>query len=172
MPKEQTHQLGSQLSNTPYYADSPKRHETVINEKTKRTLCNTRYTTMCTDSRPRPRWYPLQGLLLVGSECVFPQCNSSSLSHGEVPSHLRSAFPSMSQELTRNANRKSGTPVTVNSPTVKCPMVRPQRYSTLQKPISGYQPQVGSDRVALINLAIRTLDNDHVQRIVVSLITI
>ena len=130
MPKEQTHQLGSQLSNTPYYADSPKRHETVINEKTKRTLCNTRYTTMCTDSRPRPRWYPLQGLPLVGSECVFPQCNSSSLSHGEVPSHLRSAFPSISQELTRNANRKSGTPVTVNSPTVKCPMVRPQRYTT------------------------------------------
>ena len=36
-PKEQTHQLGSQLSNTPYYADSPKRHETVIIEKTKRT---------------------------------------------------------------------------------------------------------------------------------------
>ena len=36
-PKEQTHQLGSQLSNTPDYADSPKRHETVILEKTKRT---------------------------------------------------------------------------------------------------------------------------------------
>ena len=34
---------------------------------------------------------------------------------------------------------------------VKCPMIRPQRYSTLQNPISGYQPQVGSDRVALIN---------------------
>ena len=29
-PKEQTHQLGSQLSNTPYYADSPKRHETAV----------------------------------------------------------------------------------------------------------------------------------------------
>ena len=29
-------------------------------------------------------------------------------------------------------------------------MVRPQRCSTLQKPISGYQPQVGSDRVALM----------------------
>ena len=36
-PKEQTHQLGSQLSNTPYYADSPKRHDTVTIEKTKRT---------------------------------------------------------------------------------------------------------------------------------------
>ena len=50
-------------------------------------------------------------------------------------------------------------------------MVRPQRYSTLQKPISGYQPQVESDRVALINLAVRTLGNDCVQQIMVSLIT-
>ena len=30
-----------------------------------------------TDSRPRARWYQLRGLPLVGSECVFPQCNSS-----------------------------------------------------------------------------------------------
>ena len=52
-----------------------------------------------------------------------------SLSHGEVPRHRRSAFPSISQELTRNANRKSRTPVTVNSPTAKRPMVRPQRYT-------------------------------------------
>ena len=51
-----------------------------------------------------------------------------SLSHGEVPSHRRSAFPSISQELTRNASRKSGTPVIVTSPTVKCPMVQPQRH--------------------------------------------
>ena len=36
-PKEQTHQLGSQISNTTYYADSPKRHETVKIGKTKRT---------------------------------------------------------------------------------------------------------------------------------------
>ena len=36
-PKEQAHRLGSQLSNTPYYADIPKRHETVIIEKAKRT---------------------------------------------------------------------------------------------------------------------------------------
>ena len=35
--KEQIHQLGSQLSSTPYYADSPKCHETVIIEKIKRT---------------------------------------------------------------------------------------------------------------------------------------
>ena len=34
--------------------------------------------------------------------------------------------------------------------TVKCPMIRPQRYNALQMPTSGYQPQVGSDRVALI----------------------
>ena len=36
-PKEQTHLLGNQLSNTPYYADSPKRHGTIILGKTKRT---------------------------------------------------------------------------------------------------------------------------------------
>ena len=30
----------------------------------------------CTDSRPRARWYQLRGFPLVGSECVFPQCNS------------------------------------------------------------------------------------------------
>ena len=40
---------------------------------------------------------------------------------------------------------------------VKCPIIRPQRYSTLQKPISGYQPQVGSDRAALMNIPARTL---------------
>ena len=95
-----------------------------------------------------------------------------SLSHREVTSHRPSVFPSISQELTGNTNRKSGTPVTVKSPTVKCRRVRPQRYSTLQKAISGYQPQLGSDRVALINLAARTLCNGHVQqKIVVSLIT-
>ena len=82
----------------------------------------------CTDSRPRARWYQLRGLPLVDSECVCPQCNSSFVITRGVPSHRRSAFPSISQELTRNAKRKSGTPVTVNSPTVKCPMVRPQRY--------------------------------------------
>ena len=32
---ERTHELGSHLSNTPYYADSAKRHVTVIVEKTK-----------------------------------------------------------------------------------------------------------------------------------------
>ena len=88
-----------------------------------------------------------------------------------MPSHRRSAFPSISQELTRNANRECGTLATDNSPTVKCPMVRPQQYSTPQKPISGYQPQVGSDLVALVNLAIRTLSNNHDQQIVVSVIT-
>ena len=30
----------------------------------------------CTDSRPRARRYQLQGLPLVGSECVCPECNS------------------------------------------------------------------------------------------------
>ena len=94
-----------------------------------------------------------------------------SVSHGEVPSHRPSAFPFIFQELTRDANRKGGTPVTAKSPTAKCPMVRPPGYNTLQKPISGYQLQVGSDRVVLINLAVRTLGNDHVKHIVISLIT-
>ena len=67
-------------------------------------------------------------------------------------------------------NTKSGTPLTAKSPTVKCPMVRPQLYSTLQKPFSGNEPQVGS-RVAFINLDVRTFGNDHVEQIVVSLIT-
>ena len=85
----------------------------------------------CTDSRPRAQCYQLGRLPLVGSSAFFLNAIVLSLSHGEVPSHRRSAFPSISQELTRNANRKSGTPVTVNSQTVKCPMVRPQWYRLL-----------------------------------------
>ena len=34
---EEIHQLGNQISYTPYYAASPKRHVTVVFEKTKRT---------------------------------------------------------------------------------------------------------------------------------------
>ena len=34
---QQIHQLGNQLSDTPYYAGSPKRHVTVVDEKIKRT---------------------------------------------------------------------------------------------------------------------------------------
>ena len=113
----------------------------------------------------------LRGLPLVGSECVCPQSNTSVVITRGSAKPSAFAFPSISQELTRNANRKGGTPVTVKSPTVKCPMVRSQGYSTLQKPISGYQPQVGSERVALINRAVRTLGNDYVPQIVVSLIT-
>ena len=48
-------------------------------------------------------------------------------------------------------------------------MVRPQQYS--KKPISGYQPQVRSDGVALKNLAVRTLGIDYIQQVVISLIT-
>ena len=54
---------------------------------------------------------------------------------------------------------------------VKCPMIRPQRYSTLHKPVSAYQPQVGSDRVALISIAVHTLGNGQVQHIPVSFTT-
>ena len=82
----------------------------------------------CTDSRPRTRWYQLRGLPLVGSECVCPQCNSISfvITRGSAKP---SASPFIYQELTRNANRKSGTPVIGKSPTVKCPMIRPQWYN-------------------------------------------
>ena len=48
-PKEQTHQLSSQLSNTPYFADSPKRHVTVIIEKNEQ--CQA-----CKISRLTVRW--------------------------------------------------------------------------------------------------------------------
>ena len=34
---EQIHQLGNQLSDTPYFAAVPKRHVTVVDEKIKRT---------------------------------------------------------------------------------------------------------------------------------------
>ena len=84
---------------------------------------------------------------------------------GLRPSH--SSFNSSLETQTE----KSGTFVTAKSPTVNCPMLRPQRYSNLQKPISGYQPRVGSERTALINVATRTLGNDCVQEIVVRLIT-
>ena len=47
-PKGQTQQLGSELPNTPYYADSPKRHETVTIEKTKRTPSLVLYKTVTT----------------------------------------------------------------------------------------------------------------------------
>ena len=62
----------------------------------------------CTDSRPRARWYQLRGLPLADRP---------------------PAFPFIFQELNRNSNRKSGTPVTAKSPTVKSPIVQPQRYS-------------------------------------------
>ena len=99
----------------------------------------------CTDRRPRARWYQLRRLPSLARNAFVLNAIVVSLSHGEVPNHGPSAFTSTSPELTRNTNRTSGTPATAISPTVKCPMVRPQRYSTLQKPIRGYQPQVGSD---------------------------
>ena len=126
-------------------------------------------STNCTDSRPRARWYQLRGLPLVGSECVRPQWNSS-LSHGGLSHSRLWTFPFVSQELTTNAINWSGTSwqkVSSFICTVKCPMIRPQRYSSLQKPFSGYQPQVGSDRVASVNIAAGTLGNHQVQSIFV-----
>ena len=77
---------------------------------------------------------------------------------------------SKSQDVTRDANYDNLTAWknVCNHRTIKCPMKRPQRYSTLQKSISGYRPQVGSGRVALIDIAVRTSANGHVRNIMVS----
>ena len=122
-------------------------------------------------AQPRARWYQLREHPLVGSECVCPKCNSFVITRGSaMPSAMDlSVCISRSQELTRSANSKNGTPAKCTLTFyVKCPMMRPQRCSIFQKPLSGYQPQVGSDRVALIHIAVRTLGNDQVQQIVVS----
>ena len=65
------------------------------------------------------------GVMTTSTEMMYAE----HVTLTEVPSHRRSAFTSISQELTRHENRKSGTSVTAKSPTVKCPMIRPQRYS-------------------------------------------
>ena len=123
-----------------------------------------------TDSQPRARWYPLRGLPLVDSECVCPQCNSYFvITRGSA---MPAAFGlPVHRSRVESQREKVHLPSQVKSPTVKCPMVLPQRYSTVQRPISGYQPQVGSNRLASIKLALRRLGNDHVQQIVVTLIT-
>ena len=129
-------------------------------------------------AQARAQWYQLRRLPLVGSACVHPPCNSSFVvtrgsvmpSAMDLPVRISSA-----QELPRNANSDSATPDEIHPTlicTVKCPIKQPQRYNALQKPISGYQPQVGSNRIALINMAVRKLGNCQVQQIVVSLITI
>ena len=74
----------------------------------------------CTDSRPRAWWYQLRALPLVGSEYVCPQCDSSFVITQGSAKPSAFGLP-VSQELIRNANRKSGTPVTVKSSVVKCP---------------------------------------------------
>ena len=56
--------------------------------------------------------------------------------------------------------------------TEKCPKIRPQLYSTPQKPISSCQPQAGADRVAFISIAVRKLGNGQIQHIVASFTTI
>ena len=126
-------------------------------------------------ARPRARWYQLRGLALVGLECVCSQCNSSFvITRGNVICPSAMGLPVRilrSQELKSSQETPIMTIELLDKmyPTilckVKCPMIRPQRYSILQKPISGYQPQVGSDRVALINIAVRTLGNGQVQHI-------
>ena len=129
---------------------------------------------------PRDRWYQLRGLPLVGSECVCSQCKISNSSFvitrgSAMPFGHEPSRPSLtSSQETRAANVElPGKLYPTVLYTVKGPMIRPQRYSTLQKkkPISGYQPQVGSDRVTLIDIAVRTLGNGRVQHIVVNFTT-
>ena len=114
-------------------------------------------------ARPRAWWYQLRGLPLVNSECVCPQCNSSFVvTRGSaMPSAMNLYHPSL-KSLQATPTSALELPYKLY-PTVVCavicPMIRPQRYNTLQKPISGYQPQVGSDRVPLINITVRTLGN-------------
>ena len=78
---------------------------------------------------------------------------------------------SRSQELRTNANSDNGTPyqnVSNHSMYGKMPNDTTTAVQHSPKPISGYQPQLGSGRVALINIAVRTLSNGQVQHIPVS----
>ena len=93
-----------------------------------------------------------------------------SLSHGEVSCHRSWTFPFVYQSshptptVTVEPLASCIQPFYVRC-TVKCPMTRLQRYSTLQKPISLYQPQVGLQRVALIDIAVRTSSNNQAQHL-------
>ena len=94
-----------------------------------------------------------------------------SLLHEGVTCHPPWTFPFVSQDLKSPHETPKMTIKLPDKtyPTVlcnlKCPIIRPQRYNTLKKPISGYEPPVGSDRVALMNIAVRTLGNGQVQHI-------
>ena len=127
-------------------------------------------SSMCTDSRPRARWYQLQGLPLVGSGCVFPQCNSSFVSHGEVPSHRRSNFASVSQELRRKQNKWNSRHSKFSNrhmPNGTTTAVQHPPKAHLGLPTTSWLRPSSFDKT----IAVRTLGNDHVQQIVVSLIT-
>ena len=93
-----------------------------------------RHGVPCTNSRPRARWYQLRRIPLVGSESVFPQCYSLFVIARGSPKPSALGFPVHISKAHLKRKRESGTAATVMFPTVKCPMVRPQRYSTLQKP--------------------------------------
>ena len=95
-PKEQTHQLGSQLSNTPYYADSPKRHETVIIEKTKRTQ-HIITNNVATLAKPPP-WFDGRTIrsIAIGrhgsrSTSTYPPLSSTTYSRGRRSTTRQSA---------------------------------------------------------------------------------
>ena len=87
----------------------------------------------CTDSRPRARWYRLQGLPLVRSECGYPQCNSSFVitrgsampSSMDLPVRFSKAHKKRQQ---RQWNSLLHCVHAFYARQVKCLMIRPQRY--------------------------------------------
>ena len=112
-------------------------------------------------ARPRAECYQLRGLPLGARSSFVHNAIGCSLSNGVGPCHRHLTFPMVSQELTRTAKYDNGTPRRNIS----------NHYMYGKVPISGYQPQVSSDRVSFINIAVRTLGSDQVQEIVVNFMT-
>ena len=99
-----------------------------------------------------------------------------SLSRGDVTWHRPSSLPFVYQDVKKSQETPIMTIALHDKIYIyifygKCLIVRPQWYSTFRKPISGYQPQVGSPGVALITVAVRTLGNGQTQHIPVSCTT-
>ena len=102
---------------------------------------------VCTDSRPRARWYQLRGLPLVGSDCVCPQRNSSFvITRGSTK---EKKWNSRHSKFS-NRQMSNGTTAAVQHP--------PKAHLGLPT-TSWLRPSS-----FLINLAVRTLGNDCVQQ--------
>ena len=81
-------------------------------------------------------WYQPRGFPLVGSECVFPPCDSSFVITGESAMlFAMDRFPFVYQDLQSSQEAPTtaeGHPQNMYQTilfTVKCPMVSPQRYN-------------------------------------------